>query len=256
MSQNSHAASAYRRIPLQDRQSIPRHTHRVPQLLVPTCGVVGISTPTGTWVVAGPAYALFVPAGLPHAHLAHTRSVIATVLLVDAPSTLTGTGEPTLVFLTELARHVVPALVDHHRDGTERPALHAVLVQELASRGPTRRSCLRLPEPRDPRLVALAETLRQDPADQRGLTQHARALATSQRTLSRLMATELGLSFPRWRAMLRLAAALDDLAAGRSVNETAHRCGFTSTSAFIALFRSVLHVTPGRYQRYLNDDEA
>ncbi|MFJ6154343.1 hypothetical protein [Micromonospora profundi] len=54
----------------------------------------------------------------------------------------------------------------------------------------------------DPRL-ALAETLRQEPADQRGLAQHARALATSQRTLSRLMATELGLSFPRWRAMLR-----------------------------------------------------
>jgi len=252
MSQISHATNQYRRIPLQAQQSIPWHKHEVPQLVVPTRGLVAVSTPYGTWVVPGPQHAVLVPGQLAHSHLAHTRSIVATVLLRDAPPALVTTGEPALVLLTELARHVVAALVDLDRASADRSALHEVLVQELTWTRPAEGPCLRLPEPRDPRLAVLADTLRRTPGDQRDLAQHARALGTSQRTLSRLVAAELGMSFPRWRAMLRLTAALDDLAAGRAVSETAHRCGFNSTSAFIALFRQLLHVTPGAYQRRLN----
>jgi AraC-like DNA-binding protein len=69
-----------------------------------------------------------------------------------------------------------------------------------------------------------------------------------ERTLSRLFHTELGMSFHRWRTILRIQYALVHLTSGRSVTDTATACGWSNPSSFIDAFTEVVGQTPGRYQ--------
>ncbi|MCO6010916.1 helix-turn-helix transcriptional regulator [Actinoallomurus purpureus] len=55
------------------------------------------------------------------------------------------------------------------------------------------------------------------------------------------------MTFPQWRAQLRLHHSLTLLATGAPVTAVATACGFRSPSAFIESFRHAFGVTPGRY---------
>jgi AraC-like DNA-binding protein len=106
---------------------------------------------------------------------------------------------------------------------------------------------LHLPLPRDPRLLAITERLTVDPADKRSLAAWARTAGASARTLARLFHRETGLGFAHWRQQARLLRALERLAAGDPVTTVALDLGYEGPSAFIAMFRSRLGATPGRY---------
>ncbi|MDT7657954.1 MAG: hypothetical protein QOF38_2669, partial [Pseudonocardiales bacterium] len=58
--------------------------------------------------------------------------------------------------------------------------------------------------------------------------------------------TELHMTFPQWRTQLRLHQALILLAENVPVTAVAHRCGWSSASAFIDVFRRAFGHTPGR----------
>ena len=68
-----------------------------------------------------------------------------------------------------------------------------------------------------------------------------------ERTLSRLFSADLGMTFPQWRTQLRLYRALVLLAENTSVTTVAHACGWSSTSAFIDVFRRAYGHTPGTH---------
>lgn len=106
---------------------------------------------------------------------------------------------------------------------------------------------LHLPAPADLRLAAVCALLHADPADRRGLAElSAQAGAgAGERTLSQLFRAELGMTFPQWRTQLRLHHALRLLAVDTPVTAVAHRCGWSSTSAFIDVFRRAFGHTPG-----------
>jgi AraC-like DNA-binding protein len=55
------------------------------------------------------------------------------------------------------------------------------------------------------------------------------------------------MSLGKWRQQLRLMRSLELLAAGEKIAHTALEAGYSTPSAFIAMFRKVLGVTPGRY---------
>lgn len=95
--------------------------------------------------------------------------------------------------------------------------------------------------------MRLCAALRRNPADARTLDAWGVAVGASARTLARLFMTETGLSFAAWRAQVRLLAALARLAAGEKVTSVALDLGYDSPSAFIAMFRRQLGVTPSRY---------
>ena len=75
----------------------------------------------------------------------------------------------------------------------------------------------------------------------------ARTAGASTRTLARLFPRETGLGFAHWRQQARLLRALERLAAGEPVTTVALDLGYDGPSAFIAMFRSRLGTTPGRY---------
>jgi AraC-like DNA-binding protein len=88
-----------------------------------------------------------------------------------------------------------------------------------------------------------------DPAEPRTLAQLGAATGTGERTLSRLFRSEFGMTFPQWRTQSRLYHALRMLADGTPVTTVAHRCGWSSASAFIEVFRGSFGCTPGAHQR-------
>lgn len=74
-------------------------------------------------------------------------------------------------------------------------------------------------------------------------------MGAGERTLSRLFRRELGMTFPQWRTRLRLYHALRMPADDVPVTTVAHRCGWSSASAFIDVFRRAFGCTPGAHAR-------
>ncbi|MFJ2733975.1 MULTISPECIES: helix-turn-helix domain-containing protein [unclassified Streptomyces] len=56
------------------------------------------------------------------------------------------------------------------------------------------------------------------------------------------------MTYPQWRTRTRLFNAMVLLAEGATVTDTAHACGWASTSAFVGIFAQAMGTTPGTYR--------
>lgn len=106
-----------------------------------------------------------------------------------------------------------------------------------------------VPLPRDPRLAELVGSLIDDPADGRSLEQWSQRVNVSSRTITRIFAAEVAMSFVQWRRLVRIRAAHALLAEGESVTTVGRRVGYRTPSAFVAAFRQVEGRTPGQHLR-------
>ena len=220
------------------------HRHTDGQLVYAAAGALATTTERGTWV-APANRATWTPPGFDHSHRFYGRT---DVRLVAIPAGLCGglLAYPSVFAVGPLLREAILALTDRRevRSGAyER--LRAVVIDELAE---TPEQSLHLPEPRDDRLRAVTDLLHADPGRSATLVDLGRTVGASERTLSRLFHTELGMSFHRWRTILRIHHALVHLTGGRSVTDTAMECGWSNPSSFIEAFTEVVGQTPGTYQ--------
>jgi AraC-like DNA-binding protein len=229
--------------PLAGGAAIDAHRHDDHQILYAGSGVLAITTDAGTWFAPG-TRAIWVPAGTVHAHRAYGELELHMLGLPASTNPL-GLARPTVLVVGPLLRELIRAYTRApHDESPERQRMRAVLLDELRA-SPQRP--VHLPEPTDPRLAAVCAALRRDPADPRTLAALAADAGVSERTLTRLFRTELGMTFPQWRTQLRLYNALRMLAGGSPVTTVAHACGWSSTSAFIDVFRRAYGHTPGTH---------
>lgn len=226
-------------------------THARGHLVYAAAGVLTVHTERGTWIVPADRVA-WTPAGSTHRHRAHGDTDMRIVFL--APSLARLVPDRPAVFLASgLAREVVLALTGPRGDDGAAPGhsrsartrLLRVLVDELRE---AHEQPLHLPEPRDDRLRAVARVLHETPADNSTLAELGRTIGASTRTLSRLFRSELGMTFYEWRTQLRIHHALVLLADGHDTVGTAHACGWSNPSSFIAAFSDIMGTTPGRYR--------
>ena len=124
--------------------------------------------------------------------------------------------------------------------------LAALILDEIARAQPLP---LGVPAPRDPRLLRLAAALRAEPARPLSLEGWAAECGASPRTLTRLFRRETGMSFGRWRQMLRLSEAAALLAQGVPAARAAALVGYASVPAFGSAFRAAFGQTPGAAHR-------
>ncbi|MCF2527784.1 AraC family transcriptional regulator [Yinghuangia soli] len=237
---------------LTHRERVDWHDHAENQLIAPGLGVLQVSTPDGTWIVP-PHRAVWVPAGIPHAHEAHGPTEMRNLCFPAAVNPLR-LDRPTVLAVTPLLREVVAALTGAaHVPDRDRPlsAAHRRNLEQVALDQLRRvdELPLGLPAPRDPRLRDIAALLTADPGDERTLAELGAAVGAAERTLSRLFRAETGMSFPQWRGQLRLQYSLKLLATGRSVTAVAAACGYATPSAFIEAFRHAFGTTPGSYRK-------
>jgi AraC-like DNA-binding protein len=104
-----------------------------------------------------------------------------------------------------------------------------------------------LPTPRDHRARLVATSLRDAPHQSASVATLARRAGASRRTIERLFARDTGMTMAEWRRRLRLLHAVRPLAEGESVTAVSLAIGYTSVSAFIAVFKDEFGLTPRRY---------
>ena len=222
-----------------------QHTHRKGQLMYTLRGVIHCEIEAGIWIVPRQC-ALWIPGGMPHAARGAGEAELYC-LLIDPeaagalPSqccTLSVSG-----LLHELISKAVsfPQLYDVN---SAQGRLIDTLLDELAQ-API--EGLHLPMPQDPRLRRLADSLLANPGDKATLGQWAARIGMSERSMTRLLLEESGLSFGRWRRQLHVILSLQRLARGESVQRVALDLGYENASGFITLFRKAVGQPPARY---------
>ena len=221
------------------------HRHARAQLVYASSGVMTITTTDGSWVVP-PNRALWIPPGTEH-HIVMAGRVTMRTLYIAPASAVGLPATCRVVAVSGLLRELIlravelPLLYD---EAGPAGRIAALVFDELRLLPAVP---LHLPNPQDARLRRLCEALRRNPADGRPLESWGEAVGASGRTLARMFVKETGMSFAAWRAQVRLLAALARLAAGEKVTGVALDLGYDSPSAFIAMFRRQLGVTPSRY---------
>jgi len=223
--------------------AVAPHSHRRAQLIFASRGVMTVTTDAGAFVVPAQR-AVWMPAGVTHRVESHGAYSMRTLLIRDAAGL---PGRVCVVTVGPLLRAVIMALMDARRDypldGPE--ARLAAVALDLIAVLPV--APLHLPMPSDPRLRVLASRLAADPSDNRSLEDWARDAAASARTLARLFTAQTGMTFRAWRQQARLLRALEMMAAGQSITTVALDVGYESPSAFTAMFRRALGVSPTKY---------
>lgn len=221
------------------------HHHPRAQLTYARSGTMTITTVSGIWVVP-PQRAVWIPAGTEHS-IAMTSPVEMVGVYVEPYAAPHLPQTACVIAVSRLLRELIleaaslPVLYDEDgRDGR----VMALILDEVRALSALP---LHLPRPRDVRLVRLCDELAAEPSSTRDLADWSAVVGASPRNLARLFLRETGMSFGAWRRQALLLASLSRLAAGEAVTTVALDLGYDSPSAFTAMFRRTLGVTPSRY---------
>jgi len=225
----------------------PEHRHAWGEFVYAFSGVMEMRV-GGRQFLTPPHYGIWLPPQVEHVGL-NRREGQHCSLYVSA----THCGAMPQVVCALTVNPLVRALLEHLR---MQPAVLApteqdqrlmqVLADQLAA-APCTSSYL--PHSDDPLLGPVLERLDADPADNRSLAQWALVAHTTERTLARRCQSELNMRFAEWRQRLRVVKALPRLQAGEKVESVALDLGYGSASAFIAMFRRMMDVTPDEFRR-------
>jgi AraC-like DNA-binding protein len=224
---------------------IPAHSHPEDQLVYATRGVMTVRTSEGTWVVP-PRRAVWIPAKTAHSILmsgpVSMRTLYLRVGMVRhlARNCCVVSVSP---LLQELIVHACQFPRMNRRSRTHAHLIDLILDQLTAAKAIP----LQLPTPADSRAQRVAAMLQRDLGEARSLNALCRQAGASKRTIERMFEKETNLTLGKWRQQLRLLRSLQLLAAGEKITSAALEAGYSSPSAFIAMFRKALGTTPRQY---------
>ena len=207
-------------------------------------GAVSCEVENALWLVP-PQHAVWIPGDTPHS--CRVTQNASTCFLFIEPGTVAMPETCCTVAITPLVRELILYLAvqepSYPAEG-KTARLVAVLLEQIAD-APVKE--LHLPISDHPKIRQISDALFSYPGDRTTLRQWAARLATSERSLARLVESTTGMSFGRWRQQLHLMIALNHLAEGQSVQNVAGTLGYDSVSAFITMFKKALGKSPTQY---------
>lgn len=213
------------------------------QLIYATRGVMTVSTDRGSWVVP-PHRGVWIPAG--SRYRLEMSGVVALRMLYIKAGRRPAAGDCSVVNITPLMRELI---VRTNRIG----ALDRAIPQQKRLIGVIRDELkvlvtvpLQLPVPREARAARFAE-LASGGVGTMSQEKMLRRCGASRRTLERIFRQETSMSLGQWLRRRKLLDAMRRLAAGETVDAVSAELGYSSASAFIAMFRRELGQTPKRY---------
>ncbi len=225
----------------------PKHRHARGQLFALTRGLLVVEAGSERWMFPSQRCAWIPPEC---EHTARSAGGVAGSMVYLSADACRGLPKkPGMFSSSELLFGIIRRVLTWDVSQALNPAqkrLITVLQDEI--RQPEQQP-LRLPIPKEARLVKVAHALLDDVADNRTLDEWGRHAGMARRTFMRAFSAEVGMPFGRWRQQARLFAAIEMLAQGKSVTETAIAVGYDSVSAFIEMFRTMLGSTPQTYFR-------
>ena len=226
------------------------HKHKKCQLLLPVSGALSCEVEDGLWIVP-PKSALWIPNGAMHSMKAMGQlkgydTFIAPRVAAGLPKICCSLSVSPL--LHELIVRSSSLPVNYEKDGI---ALHltALILEEIAT---AKIEKVYVPMPLDSRIQRIFYMMMDNPKERANMETWSKRAGVSERTLSRLLTQETGMSFGRWRQQLNVVLAVRWLAQGSSIQQVATNLGYESVPSFVTMFRKTLGTPPGRYmaERY------
>jgi len=223
----------------------PEHQHRKSELIYTVRGVLTCEIEGSLWTVP-PQSAVWIPFGTPHKCQAFGKTEYYVLFFdPDVSSSLPQTSCTMSVssLLREALMRVAQLPALYPLNGPEARLLPVILDELSAARAEDHR----LPLPTDPSLRRLLDMMMSAPEDKATVAEWATRCALSERTLSRKIRQETGMSLWRWRRQLHVTLAVQRMASGDSIQAVAMDLGYESASSFIAMFKKTVGKPPGRY---------
>jgi AraC-like DNA-binding protein len=233
---------------------VPLHFHDRDQLVYATRGVMTVRADAGTWVV--PTHrAVWIPAAVPHT-ITMSGTVAMRTLYLRPKLARVLPRSCCVVNISPLLKELILYACTFgslQKNKKQQRHLLDTLIDQLET---IQMIPLQLPHLTDPRVVRLAEFLMADPGNPRPLAKLCKVAGASKRTVERFFQHDAGISFGKWRQQLRLMHAMRLLAEGAKVTHAALEAGYSTPSAFIAMFRNTLGTTPTLYFRNLPENAS
>lgn len=225
----------------------PVHRHPWGEFVYSFSGVIEVKMADNHFI-APPQYGIWLPPDIEHIGLnrqqaCHASLYISRELCADFPA------QACALTLTPLIRAVLDELCaapPHLPQSEEDARLLQVLVDRLRR---TPREGTYLPGSNDPLLAPILEALEKNPGDDRSLGEWAKHVNATERTLLRRCQRDLGMSLVQWKQRLKVVASLEKLREGMAVEHIALDLGYSSSSAFISMFRKLTGESPDEYRR-------
>jgi AraC-like DNA-binding protein len=236
---------------MPSNSTYPALSHAWGEFVYSFSGITEVKA-AGQHCLAPPNLGVWIPKGVEHTGFNHQEAVHCSVYISSRLCTRMP-AQLCAVIVSPLVRAMLEHLRSDETDTGSAPArsrMLRVLVDELASCTTTGSY---VPSSDDTELDAVLTDLRKDPADDRSLGELARAFHLSERTLIRRCQRDLGMSLTEWRQRLRLISALPLLHMGHSVESVALDMGYATSSAFIAMFRRLMGMSPRRFVNQANE---
>lgn len=237
---------------LDTESQFPMHSHAWGEFVYSFSGMMEVQFSDSS-LLAPPQYGIWLPAKLEHVGLSRDLSAFCSVYVAGHLCD----SMPQKACVLEV-NAVTRAILEQLRDSFETDLPRArsdkesrllmVLLDQLELAECTD-SYLTYSD--DPALSIVLDYLDKNPEDNRSNQELAKLANISERTLSRRSRQDLGMSLSEWRQRLRIVRAISMLEEGRSVESIALDLGYSSASAFIAMFKKQTGSTPGRHHRSL-----
>lgn len=225
----------------------PTHHHQRGQLAFAQQGAISVMTRFGHWLVP-PGRAVWVPAGVEH-----EMQMLGPVVMLNTFVSVNAADRAGLAthcqvcavspLLNQLLLQAVELPLEYPMEGRSHHLMGLLLTEiSMATVLP-----LHALLPLHKGLAALCRSVLAAPTLQMDTDAMAARMAMSRSTFTRFFRKETGISYMQWRQQACLLAAIRRLEAGQSVTSVALELGYNSPSAFTALFRKTLGVSPQAY---------
>jgi AraC-like DNA-binding protein len=200
----------------------------------------------GKMFVVPPSYGIWIPPEVEHSAHNATAATFRPIHL----STRLSEQLP----VSACALHVTPILRSIIDDFASRRVSVPVTVQDLRLadvafdqlKGATTQDNF-LPFATSKELKIVLDRMQENPGDNRSLTEWAAYINLTARTLERRCLSELGMTLIEWRQRLRFLRAVEALSANKTIQKIAFDLGYSTPSAFVAMFRRMSGTTPKQY---------
>lgn len=225
----------------------PTHRHNWGEFVYAYSGLMEVVA-GGDHYMAPSHYGLWIPPRIEHQGFNRYKASHCS-LYVSPPYADELPSIPCALAITRLTRTILEVLKTRnlaapYSDADRR--LLRVLVDQLSCA-----DCVDsyLPGSADPLLGPILDLLRSTPGNSQPLSELASLANSTPRTLSRRAKKDLGMTISEWRQRARSVEATKLLHSNMRVEAIALDLGYSSASAFIAMFKKWNGVTPDEYRR-------
>lgn len=232
-------------------EGVALHAHKKDQLLYTEGGLVHVKVQGITYFLPARHY-MWIPRGLEHSiHPGQKTVIMRNLYFPVAKSNTAFSASPGIYPVTDLLLEML--LFSNKWAGDILPKEKVAYSFVSSIRGiipelSVNKLPLMLPMPTDKRLIEIVNFMDENMHTAIALPELATQFGFSERSLSRLFKSDIGMSFVQYHTIQRMLKALNLLLEEKmQIKEVAMLVGYNSIPTFSSTFRKILRINPSSY---------